>query len=119
MSKKVVENKKSGFGRKLLTRLNLGYLLRYENVVLKMPFILFIAALSALYISNNHKAVIYVGKISHLEEEVEELSWHYETVHSELTYRSTLSAVAQMVDSMGLKKLDEPQFKITPSEDGR
>ena len=119
MKQKVVENKKGVFGRKLLTRLNLGHLLGYENVVLKMPFILFIAALSALYISNNHKAVIYVGKISHLETEVEELSWQYETVNSKLTHCSTVSEVAQMVDSMGLRELDKPQYKIVIKQDGR
>lgn len=92
---------------------------KYEKVVSRLPFILFLTFLAALYISNNHKAVIYVGKIARLEGELEELSWEYETVHSELTHKSTISEVAKMVDTMGLRELEEPQYKIVVEKDGR
>lgn len=102
-----------------LGKIGLGPLFKYEQVVSKMPFIFFVAVLSALYISNNHKAVLYVGEISSLENEVEELSWQYETVNSELTHRSTLTEIAAMVDTLGLAELDEPQYKIKINKSGR
>lgn len=77
-----------------------------------LPFIFFMVVLGMLYITNIHILENKVRKIEKLNKEVKELSWEYKTRKAELMYKSKLTEVAHMVDTLGIKELTAPPKKI-------
>lgn len=77
-----------------------------------LPKILFVMALSLIYISNTHYAEKTVRRISAMQAEVEDLRADYTTLKADLMFASKQSEVARKVNSMGLKESIRPPYKV-------
>jgi len=77
-----------------------------------LPFIIFMAFLGMVYISNRHLAENNIRTIDKLGKEVKELSWDFKTTKADLMLKSTQTEVAKLVDTLGLKESVEPPNKI-------
>jgi hypothetical protein len=88
-----------------------------ESATAMMPFLIFLALLTMLYIANSHMAVKNIRDIDKLNKEVKELSWEYKSLKADLMFKSKLTEVAKKVDTLGIKELTEPPKKIIISSD--
>lgn len=83
-----------------------------KRVLFNLPFVLFLVILAMLHIANNHMADNYARRIARTEKEVKQLRWQYMTTAAGMMEKSKQSEVAKLVDTMGLKELRIPPFKI-------
>ena len=81
-----------------------------------LPFIIFVAFLAMVYISNRHLAENNIRLIDKLGKEVKELSWDFKTTKADLMLKSTQTEVAKLVDTLGLKESVAPPHKIVIQE---
>jgi hypothetical protein len=81
-----------------------------------LPFVLFLAFLGMLYISNMHLAEKNIRDIDKIGKEVKELTWDYKTAKADLAYKSTLSEIAKRVDTLGIKESIEPPQRLKAQE---
>ena len=86
-----------------------------ESATEMLPFLLFLAFLTMVYIANSHMAISNVRKIDKLHKEVKELSWEYKSLKADLMFKSKLTEVSKVVDTLGIKELIEPPKKIIVS----
>ena len=86
-----------------------------EAATAMMPFLIFLALLTMLYIGNSHMAVKNIRDIDKLNKEVKELRWEYKSLKADLMFKSKLTEVAKKVDTLGIKELTEPPKKIVVS----
>jgi hypothetical protein len=73
-------------------------------VVENIPFFLFLAALTVVYIYNGHYADKIVRKIGESEKHIKELEYEYKTIKSEVIFRSKASELEKAVAPLGLKE---------------
>ena len=83
-----------------------------RNILLSLPFVLFLVVLGFIHIANNHLAENYARKISRTEKEVRDLRWQYMETTTTLMKKSRLSEVSKLVDEQGLKELRQPPLII-------
>ena len=77
-----------------------------------LPKILFVLALSLIYISNTHYAEKTVRRINTIRADVEDLRADYTTRKSDLMFASKQSEVARKVKAQGLTESLRPPFKV-------
>jgi hypothetical protein len=83
-----------------------------RNILLSLPFVLFLVVLGFIHIANNHLAENYARKISRTEKEVRDLRWQYMETTNKLMKKSRLSEVSKLVEEQGLKELRQPPLII-------
>jgi len=88
-----------------------------RNILLSLPFVLFLVVLGFLHIANNHLAENYARKISRTEKEVRDLRWQYMETTNKLMKKSRLSEVSKLVENQGLKELRQPPLIIEVKKD--
>ena len=88
-----------------------------KKVLFNMPFVLFLVMLAALHIASNHMAENYARRITKTEKEVKLLRWQFTNATSGLMLRSKQSRVAKMVDTLGVRELRIPPYKIEVKKD--
>lgn len=119
---KIGQNKKESSSRtsifsglerriKLETYFEEGFPVKY------LPKILFVLALSLIYISNTHYSEKTIRKINQTQTEVEDFRADYTTLKADLMFSSKQSEVARRVKALGLKESKNPPYKIVV-EDG-
>ena len=113
--KKVVYDE--GSTRAFFRKLFIDGVVSKEAATEMLPFLLFISFLCMLYIANSHMAVNNVRSIDKLNKEVKELSWEYKSLKADLMFKSKLTEVAKVVDTLGIKELTAPPKKIIVSSD--
>lgn len=86
--------------------------LNYQWIVKNVPFFLFLAALTILYIANGHYADKTIRKINVTSKQIKELEYEYKTVKRDVIFRSKSSELAKAVEPLGLVELTKPPFKI-------
>lgn len=86
--------------------------LSLELLVSNIPFLLFIAGLGAIYITNNSKAADLVRSISQKTKELKELKWEYSDVQSRLIFATSESQIHKESANIGLAPLEKPAFEI-------
>ncbi len=75
------------------------------SLVLKnLPFVMFLSFLTIIYIANTHYAEKQVRQIQSLQKEVKELKRQYNSLKSEIMFKSRLAEVGEDVESLGLRK---------------
>jgi hypothetical protein len=84
-----------------------------EMMVKQIPFGLFIVFLLLVHIWNAHNTEKVIRKTDKLNREIKELRSEYITVLSELMSESKQSSIAKKLDTLGIKELTAPPFKIT------
>jgi len=83
-----------------------------RNILLSLPFVLFLVGLGFLHIANNHLAENFARKITRTEKEVRDLRWQYMETTNKLMKKSRLSEVSKLVEEQGLKELRQPPLII-------
>lgn len=89
--------------------------LYYRWIVKNIPFFLFIALLTVLYIANGHYADKNIRKINATAKHLKEMEYDFKTVKRDVTFRSKGSELVKAVDPLGLKELTAPPMKIGDS----
>jgi FtsZ-binding cell division protein ZapB len=83
------------------------------SLVLKnLPFVLFLGFLTVIYIANAHYAEKQVRQIQTLQKEVKELKRQYNSLKSEIMFKSRLANVGDEVEAIGLRKIQGRVKKI-------
>ena len=91
-----------------------GNILTRRAVIRQLPFILFLAAIAIVYITNRYHAEKITRKTLELQDELNELRAQYTTTASELMFLSRQSQVVKLVEenNLGLKESMVPPKKI-------
>lgn len=84
-----------------------------EGMFKQIPFGMFIVFLLLIHIWNAHNVEKMIRKTDKLNREIKELRSEYISVLSQLMSESKQSAVAAKLDTLGIKELTSPPFKIT------
>jgi hypothetical protein len=75
------------------------------SIVLKnLPFVMFLGFLTIIYIANTHYAEKQVRQIQTMQKEVKELKRQYNSLKSEIMFKSRLAEVGEDVEALGLRK---------------
>lgn len=96
------ESNKAELPKNFFTLLLTDGVISKQTATNMLPFIVFIALLTILYIGNHHHVESSIRKIDKLNKEVDELSWDYKTLKAELMLKSTQTEVSKKADSLGL-----------------
>lgn len=89
--------------------------LYYRWIVKNIPFFLFTALLTVLYIANGHFADKNIRKINATAKHLKEMEYEFKTVKRDVTFRSKESELVKAVEPLGLKELTAPPMKISDS----
>ncbi len=88
----------------------------YQRWIVKnVPFFLFLAMLTVVYIANGHYADKNIRKINALDKHLKEMEYEFKTIKRDLIFRSKESEVIKAVEPLGLKELLTPVIKIADS----
>lgn len=82
-------------------------------IVKQIPYAMFLVGLTLVHIWNAHNVEKLIRKTDRLARENKELRSEYISIQSELMSESKQSSVAAKLDSIGIKELTAPPFKIT------
>ena len=89
-----------------------GDILKKQQFVGFIPYILFVTFLTFVYITNSYYAEKTVREIDKTNNSLKELNSEYITIKSELMFKSKPSEVAKMVVNTGIKESVVPPGKI-------
>jgi hypothetical protein len=89
--------------------------LYYRWIVKNIPFFLFTALLTVLYIANGHYADKNIRKINATAKHLKEMEYEFKTVKRDVIFRSKESELVKAVEPLGLKELTAPPIKIGDS----
>lgn len=109
--------KKSHKGRKRVQEVLGGDYLSKNTVVNNVPFIIYLAVLALLYISNTYNTERMYKQIEKTQTELKELRFEYITARSSLMFESKLSELNKRTQAIGLRETVIPPFKIFYSGD--
>lgn len=88
----------------------------YQRWIVKnVPYFLFVALLTVLYIANGHYADKTLRKISATGNHLKEMGYEFKTVKREVIFRSKESELAKAVAPLGLQELTTPPTIINDS----
>jgi cell division protein FtsL len=87
------------------------------SLILKnLPYVLFLSFLAIVYIANAHYAEKQIRQIQTLQQEVKDLKREYNSLKSEIMFKSRLSEVGDDVESLGLYKTGGHVTRIVVSD---
>lgn len=89
----------------------------YKGVVLNVPFLIFLAILALMYISNSNNGVALFREIEKKKKVLEETRWRYKDTEANLIYSLSERQISQKTAPMNIKPLDKPAFEIQSSKD--
>ena len=92
----------------------------FQGIVNNMPYLMFVALLCLLYITNNNKAISLTRSINDKTKELKELKWRYMDLQSRLMYQTSESQLMKKSAVLGLNPLTRPAFEIkmeTPNKE--
>jgi len=84
----------------------------YNWIVRNVPYFLFIAVITTIYIANGHYANKTIRKISATEKKLKEMDYEFKTAKRQVIFMSKESELAKAVEPIGLKELTTPVIKI-------
>ena len=90
--------------------------LYYRWIVKNVPFFLFTALLTVLYIANGHYADKNIRKINATAKHLKEMEYEFKTVKRDVIFRSKESELVKAVEPLGLKELTAPPMRIGDSK---
>ncbi len=81
-------------------------------IVMNIPFYLFVATLTIIYIANGHYADKTIRKINSTAKHLKEMEYEYKTIKRDVIFRSKESELAKAVEPLGLKELLIPPVRL-------
>lgn len=103
----ITNNKRKSTGKKF--RRSVIY---NKWIVINIPFYLFVAALTIIYIANGHYADKTIRKINSTAKHLKEMEYEYKTIKRDVIFRSKESELAKAVEALGLKELLIPPVRL-------
>jgi cell division protein FtsL len=94
-----------------------GDYLSKEIFISSLPYILFVAILVLIYISNTYYAEKTVKEIEQTKSQLKELRFQYITTKASLMYHSKQTEIADRAKKYGLKETNTPPYKIFYKKD--
>ncbi len=85
-----------------------GAILENKRTRQIFPFLLFLAGLAFIYITNDYVLENKVRQITKIEREIKDLRYEYISVKSDLMTLSKQSQLAKRLESIGIKETNEP-----------
>ena len=85
---------------------------RQTDRLKNIPFLLFLAFLTIIYIANAHYSIKKIRQIQALQKDVKELRWNYMSLKSELMYDIKRVEMMKDVKSMGLTSSNKKKKRI-------
>ena len=82
--------------------------LYHRWIVKNIPFFLFAAMLTVLYIANGHYADKNIRKINATSKKLKEMEYEFKTIKRDVIFRSKESELVKAVEPLGLKELIAP-----------
>ncbi|CAN5295671.1 hypothetical protein BH20BAC1_BH20BAC1_21260 [soil metagenome] len=82
-------------------------------IVTNIPFYLFVAAITIIYIANGHYADKTIRKINKTARHLKEMEYEFKTVKQDVIFRSKQSELARAVEPLGLQVPAKPPVKLT------
>lgn len=95
-----------------------GNIFSKDSFVNFFPFLIYLVALSMLYITNIYIAEDTSREISKMNAKAEDLYVEYVYLRSEITETTKQSNLAKMLKNKGIKESLEPMKKITVEKGG-
>lgn len=99
-------------GTKTIWRETWNRWLKGQWIVKHVPFSLFLSVLAIIYIANGHYTDNTIRNIGKAQLELKQQQYMYKTLKAELMYRSKESEMSKAVEPLGLKRLQEPPYKL-------
>lgn len=96
-----------------------GEFLAHKWSYRQMPFLLFIAGLSFIYIANIYYSETTVRQIDKTFREIKELQFEYTYVKSAVLFESKQTELARKLQTRGLKESVDPVIKIVTPQTAR
>jgi cell division protein FtsL len=87
--------------------------LSYKAIVNNIPFLIFLAILCIIYISNSHRAIEMQRELNVQNTTLNEMRWKYLDAKSQLMYVKTETQVINSAKKLGLQPSLLPAYKIT------
>lgn len=100
----------------LLDLLGISDIVNYSSIIKQVAFVCFLILIAIFHIFNSHRAVRMVRDKNKLETEIKELRWEQMSIKSDLLKRSMQSDIEKDIESIGLKSLKTPPYKIVVSK---
>jgi len=110
--KEALPLKKRRQWRKYIREVIIGDFLSSNVVYNNIPYLIFIAIIAIIYISNTYYAEKTFRQIEKTKVELKEIRFHHVAVKSALMYYSKLSEISKRVQPIGLKETIKPPYKI-------
>jgi hypothetical protein len=113
--KERTRNKTNGTGKglgKVVHSILGGSFLTGEHVINTLPFILYLAFLALMYITNSYYAQRNMIAVEKLKKELKELNYTYISTKSELMFISRQSEVSKKAGIIGLKESTVPAYHL-------
>jgi len=98
--------------RKFIRFMRMFGIFNRHQVVVMMPFILFLTVLILFYIGNSYYAERTIREINTVKNELKEKRAEFISTSSELMFRTKQSEVARAIAPMQIHESVEPQKKI-------
>lgn len=89
-----------------------GKILVQKNVLNAIPFILFIAFLTIMYIGNTYFAYKHIREINKIRNELKEIRFEYISAKSELINSTKQSEIVRKLEGTGIKESTAPPRKL-------
>lgn len=74
----------------------------YQWIIKNIPFFLFLAVLTVMYIANGHKSDSTIRKINSTTSQLKDLQFEYKTLKSEVMYKSQEIQIVKAAEPLGL-----------------
>lgn len=84
----------------------------YRGVVLNVPYLIFLALLAVMYISNSNKGLSLSREIEKRKKELKEVRWRYKDAQASLIYYTSERQISDKAEEIGIQPLSKPAFEI-------
>lgn len=84
----------------------------YQGIVRNTPYLIFLALLCVVYITNNNRAISLNRSINKKEKELKEIRWSYLDIQSRLMLASSETQLIERAQTIGLKPLEKPPYEV-------
>ena len=88
-------------------------LFNYQWIVKNIPFFLFLAVLTVLYIANGHKSDSTIRMINSTTNQLKDLQFQFKTLKSEVMFRSQEIQIVKATEPLGLHISKEMPKRIS------
>lgn len=88
----------------------------YKGVVLNVPYLIFLALLGVMYISNSNKGLSLAREIEKKKKVLKEVRWRYKDAQANLIFATSEKQISERAMPIGILPLQKPAFEIKAVE---